>query len=58
MSDKYPWDNARDRKQLSMDQTLSEDNRSDKEVLFHMVTHVFDNSNLSHKFLRSTRGEL
>ena len=29
VSDKYTWDNARDLKQLSMDQTLSEDNRSD-----------------------------
>ena len=47
VSDKYTWDNARDLKQLSMDQTLSEDNRSDKEALFRMITHVFDNSNLS-----------
>ena len=29
VSDKYIWDNAGDLKQLSMDQTLSEDNRSD-----------------------------
>ena len=29
VSDKYAWDNAGDLKQLSMDQTLSEDNRSD-----------------------------
>ena len=29
MSNKYTWDNAGDLKQLSMDQTLSEDNRSD-----------------------------
>ena len=29
MSDKYTWDTAGDLKQLSMDQTLSEDNRSD-----------------------------
>ena len=29
VSDKYTWDNARDLKQLSMDQTLSKDNRSD-----------------------------
>ena len=29
VSDKYTWDNARDLKQLSMDQTLSEDNGSD-----------------------------
>ena len=29
MSDKYTWDNAGDLKQLSMDQTLSEDNRID-----------------------------
>ena len=28
VSDKYTWDNAEDLKQLSMDQTLSEDNRS------------------------------
>ena len=28
-SDKYTWDNAGDLKQLSMDQTFSEDNRSD-----------------------------
>ena len=29
VSDKYTWDNTGDLKQLSMDQTLSEDNRSD-----------------------------
>ena len=29
VSDKYTWDNAGDLKLLSMDQTLSEDNRSD-----------------------------
>ena len=29
VSDKYTWDNAGDLKQLSRDQTLSEDNRSD-----------------------------
>ena len=29
VSDKYAWDNAGDLKQLSMDQTLSKDNRSD-----------------------------
>ena len=29
VSDKYTWDNAGDLKQLSMDQTLSEDNGSD-----------------------------
>ena len=29
VSDKYTWDDAGDLKQLSMDQTLSEDNRSD-----------------------------
>ena len=29
VSEKYSWDNAGDLKQLSMDQTLSEDNRSD-----------------------------
>ena len=29
VSDKYTWDNAADLKQLSMDQTLIEDNRSD-----------------------------
>ena len=28
VSDKYTWDNAGNLKQLSMDQTLSEDNRS------------------------------
>ena len=28
VSDKYTWDNAGDLKQLSMDQTLSEDNKS------------------------------
>ena len=27
MSDKYTWDNAGDLKQLSMDETLNEDNR-------------------------------
>ena len=47
VSEKYTWDNAGDFKQLSMDQTLSEDNRSDQEaVFFHMVTHAFDNSSL------------
>ena len=31
-----------------MDQTLTEDNRSDLEaVFFHIVMHVFDNCNLS-----------
>ena len=34
VSDKYTWDNARDHKQLSMDQTLSKDNRSNQEVVF------------------------
>ena len=29
VGDKYTWDNARDHKQLSMDQTLNKDNRSD-----------------------------
>ena len=29
VSDKYTWDNAGDLKQLSIDQTLSENNRSD-----------------------------
>ena len=29
VGDKYTWDNAGDLKQLSVDQTLSEDNRSD-----------------------------
>ena len=29
VSDKYTWDNAGDLKQLSMDQTRNEDNRSD-----------------------------
>ena len=29
VSDKYTWDNAGNLKQLSIDQTLSEDNRSD-----------------------------
>ena len=29
VSDKYTWDNGGDLKQLSMDQSLSEDNRSD-----------------------------
>ena len=29
MSDKYIWDNAGDLKELSMDQTLNEDNRGD-----------------------------
>ena len=30
VSYKYTWDNAGDLKQLSIDQTLSEDNRSDQ----------------------------
>ena len=34
VSDKYTWDNAGDLKQLSMDQTLSEDNRSDQGAVF------------------------
>ena len=29
VSDKYTWDNAGDHKQLSMDQTLSKDNKYD-----------------------------
>ena len=29
VSDKYTWDNAGDLRQLSMDQTLNDDNRSD-----------------------------
>ena len=29
VSDKYSWDNAADLKQLSIDQTFSEDNRRD-----------------------------
>ena len=29
VSDKYTWDNAGDRKQLSMDQTLSQGNKCD-----------------------------
>ena len=32
-SDKYTWDNSGDHKQLSMDQTLSEDNRSDYSLV-------------------------
>ena len=47
VSDKYTWDNAGDLKQLSMDQTLNEDNKSGQETVFRMVTLVFDNSNLS-----------
>ena len=31
VSDKYTWDNAGDFKQLSMGQTLSEDNRSENK---------------------------
>ena len=44
MSDKYTWDNAGDHKQLSIDQTVSQDNRRQS---FHMVMHTFGNSNLS-----------
>ena len=29
-----------------------------KRLFFHMVTHVFDNSNLSQELLQSTPGEL
>ena len=47
VSDKYTWDKAGDLKQLSMDQTLSKDNKTIKTQFFHMVTHVFGNSNLS-----------
>ena len=39
--------NAGDLNQLSMDQTRDVDNRSNYKVIFHMVTHVFYNSNLS-----------
>ena len=41
-----------------MDQTRSEDNKSDlKEAFFHMVTRVFDNSNLSQEtFATNTWG--
>ena len=34
VSEKYTWDNAADLKQLSMDQTCSEDNRSHLEAIF------------------------
>ena len=47
VSDKHTWYNAADLKQLSMDQTLSEDNRKIKTQFFHVVMYVFDNSNLS-----------
>ena len=47
MSDKYTWDNAGDLKQLSMDQTSVRIIGAIKKQLFHMVTHVFDNSHLS-----------
>ena len=48
VSDKYTWHNAGDLKQLSMDQTLSQDNIGViKTQFFHMVMYVFDNSNLS-----------
>ena len=58
MSDKYTWDNAGDLKQLSMDQTLSEDNRGDQEVVFSHGTHVLITA-ISHKrCLQSTPGEL
>ena len=33
VSNKYTWDKAGDLKQLSMDRTLSEDNKSDKEAV-------------------------
>ena len=33
VSDKYTWDNAGDLKQLSMGQTLSEDNRELKQAV-------------------------
>ena len=47
MSDKYTWDNAGDLKELFIDQTLGEVIGTIKRQFFHMVTHVFDNSNLS-----------
>ena len=34
VSEKYTWDNAGDVEQLSMDQALSEDNRSDQDAVF------------------------
>ena len=34
VSDKYTWDDTGDLKQLSTDQTLSEDHRSDSEAVF------------------------
>ena len=34
VSDKYTWDNAGDLKQLSTDQTLSKDNRSNQKAVF------------------------
>ena len=50
VSDKYTWDNAGDLKQRSIDQTFSEDITGViKRQFFHVVTHVFDNSNLSQK---------
>ena len=47
VSDKYTWYNAGDLKQLSVDQTLIEDNRSDKDAVFSHGNVCFDNSNLS-----------
>ena len=47
VSDKYTWDNAGDLKELFIDQTLGEVIGTIKRQFFHMVTHVFDNSNLS-----------
>ena len=48
MSDKYIWDNAGDLKQLYLWTRLSARIIGMiKRQLFHMVTHVFDNSSLS-----------
>ena len=59
MSDKYTWDNAGDPKKTIHRPRLSVRIIGViKKQFFHMITHVFDNSNLSQEILQSTPGEL
>ena len=52
VSDKYTWDNTGDLKQLNYSWTKLSVRiiGAIKRQFFHMVTHVFDNSNLSQEF--------
>ena len=47
MNDKYTWDNAEDLKNYRWTRLSVRIIEVIKRQFFHMVTHVFDNSNLS-----------